>query len=82
MLAGKQDFTRRVEAKLAQRSPDGTGKSKFARGIEEEKHMLAHRVALAVRPQAKPLQNGQASSRTGSAEGVFDAKCDRDCADC
>ena len=76
---GDQDSARRIDAELPQRSPDRTRKSKFARGIQEEKYMLPHRVTLAARPQAQPLQNGQASCREGSAERPLDVKRDRDC---
>ena len=53
---------------------NAAGKAQLARGIKKKKHALADPVALAARPQANPLRDGQIFAGSGAANRVLNVE--------
>jgi len=71
MLCRKHDATPRVDREAAHPSANATGKPQLAWGIEKQQHTLPQAVALAARPQADPLGDGQVLTGDSSTDGLF-----------
>src|SRR6266700_5365745 len=76
MVCRKQDAAPRIDVETPHPAGHATGKSQLAWGIKEKEHAFADAVALAARPQANPLRDGQVFSRNGPANCVVDMKGD------
>ena len=78
MLRGEQDASPGIDGEAAHRSGDATGQSQFAGRIEKEEHALADAIALAARPQANPLRDGQVLAGHCAADRSFHMERDGD----
>ena len=76
MLCRKQDAAPRIDGETPHPAGDAAGESELARRIEKKKHAFADAVALAARPQANPLRDGQILTRSGAANRVLNVECD------
>src|SRR5579862_5217738 len=82
MLCRKHHTPPGIYVETPHASGDATGEAQFARWIKEEKHAFADAVALAARPQANPLRNGQVFAGDGATKRILDVEGDGDCLHC
>src|ERR1017187_1082068 len=74
MLCRKQDAAPRVNRETPHASGDAARKPELARRIQKENRAFTGAVALAARPQANPLRDGQILARRGSADRVLNVE--------
>ncbi len=74
MVDGKQDTAPRIYLESSHRSGDRTGQAKLAGRIQKQKNAFADSIALATRPQANPLRDGDIFSRSRAANRSIDMK--------